>query len=503
LHCDAKGAAVEGGFFMAKSTTKLTLLWTALATALAGCSSVSEYGPPRVQPDPLVSNQEQANGDLIPRAEPPSRTGNPDTYVVFGRRYRVQETSAGYREQGVASWYGRGFHGRKTSSGPLYNMFDLTAAHKSLPIPTYVRVTNLDNGRNVVVKVTDRGPFVGRRIIDLSYAAANRLDMLGRGTAQVEIMALEPYQFVPALAARRSRNLEHLASRQALPEANFSAPTPTLAHNDVAQLAEAKPVAKTVALDATSKVDEAIKPAAQVALQSTPKLDAVPAQAATTPATTPSNPPTIAVTALANDGKKLALAAESGDKSQLTPVTSLLDQSKVRELEDAPILDVPAVRQATTKPRIIAHQNPIRPTAPTTPRTVSTKVAQKPAPTPPTVAKSPATRPDENRVASSPLRLATAEPMLKNKRAPEERRTSTDSMAKNSRPAATSTTPSPRAESRPASERPATPTPRDGRKATSPTNRQEPRNPSRAAISKPSDIRLAGLKTNRARLVTD
>lgn len=195
---------------MAKSSWSHTLVWVSLAGALAGCSTVPDSQRPAGPP--LVLDA-ATSGEPVPRAEPPSRTGNADTYVVFGRRYRVKETSAGYREQGVASWYGRDFHGRKTSSGPPFNMFDLTAAHKSLPLPTYVRVTNLENGRNTVVKVTDRGPFVGTRLIDLSYAAADRLGMLGRGTAPVEVVALEPYQFLPKLAAYRAERRERLASR--------------------------------------------------------------------------------------------------------------------------------------------------------------------------------------------------------------------------------------------------------------------------------------------------
>ena len=171
---------------MAKSSWSHALAWASLAGALAGCSSVPDsHAPTSPLSTDLLSSTDGGNSEPIPRVEPPSRSGNPDTYVVSGRRYRVKETSEGYREQGVASWYGWDFHGRKTSSGPLYNMFDLTAAHKSLPIPTYVRVTNLENGRNVVVKVNDRGPFVGRRLIDLSYAAADRLGMLSQGTAQV------------------------------------------------------------------------------------------------------------------------------------------------------------------------------------------------------------------------------------------------------------------------------------------------------------------------------
>jgi rare lipoprotein A (peptidoglycan hydrolase) len=198
---------------MAKfSSCNQALVWVSLVGALAGCSTVPD-GQRLEEPPVKVPDAAAAGGELVPRAEPPSRSGNPDTYVVFGRRYRVRETSAGYRERGIASWYGWQFHGRKTSSGPPFNMFDLTAAHKSLPLPTYVRVTNLDNGRSAVVKVTDRGPFVGTRLIDLSYAAADRLGMLEQGTAAVEVAALEPYQFLPKLAARRAEQRELLASR--------------------------------------------------------------------------------------------------------------------------------------------------------------------------------------------------------------------------------------------------------------------------------------------------
>jgi len=191
------------------------LFFASLAGALAGCSTVPDQPPP-VRPPADLTHSAQLNSDeVVPQAEPPSRSGNPDTYVVFGKRYRVKETSAGHREVGTASWYGWDFHGRRTSSGPPYNMFELTAAHKSLPLPTYARVTNLDNGRSIVVKINDRGPFVGERIIDLSYAAAARLDMLDHGTARVEVAALAPYQFLPTLAARRAEARERLASRAA------------------------------------------------------------------------------------------------------------------------------------------------------------------------------------------------------------------------------------------------------------------------------------------------
>ena len=119
-----------------------------------------------------------------------SSRGNPPYYEVFGERYYVMPSSDGYRERGVASWYGRDFHGRPTSSGEIYDMHALTAAHKTLPIPTWVEVTNLNNGRRVIVKVNDRGPFVDGRIIDLSQRAAETIDMIDAGTARVQVRAL-------------------------------------------------------------------------------------------------------------------------------------------------------------------------------------------------------------------------------------------------------------------------------------------------------------------------
>ena len=130
--------------------------------------------------------------DAVPRAEVKSRSGNPETYEIDGTTHRVMETSDGYRERGIASWYGDYFHGRRTSSGDTYDMYKMTAAHKTLPLPTYVRVTNLENGRSVVLRVNDRGPFVEGRIIDLSYVAAQKLGMAESGTARVEVEALDP-----------------------------------------------------------------------------------------------------------------------------------------------------------------------------------------------------------------------------------------------------------------------------------------------------------------------
>ncbi len=130
--------------------------------------------------------------DAVPRAEPLSRSGNPESYEVFGERYAVLDSSEGYQQTGVASWYGSKFHGRLTASGEPYDMYAMTAAHKTLPLPTYVQVTNLNNQRQIIVKVNDRGPFHDDRIIDLSYAAALKLGVTGHGTARVAVQALPP-----------------------------------------------------------------------------------------------------------------------------------------------------------------------------------------------------------------------------------------------------------------------------------------------------------------------
>lgn len=140
--------------------------------------------------------------DAVPRWEPRSRAGNPPFYEVFRKRYHVLASADGYVERGVASWYGPGFHNARTSNGEAYDMYAMTAAHKTLPLPCYARVTNLANGRSVVVRINDRGPFVGNRIIDLSYTAAAKLDMLRDGTALVEVRTLSPQ--APALPLDRS-----------------------------------------------------------------------------------------------------------------------------------------------------------------------------------------------------------------------------------------------------------------------------------------------------------
>jgi rare lipoprotein A len=170
------------------------------ALTLAGCSLgghrperalvIGPAPPPAAPATPPVGVD--AIPDAVPRVEPRSAHGNPPFYDVFGQRYFVLPAATGYLERGVASWYGPTFHGGNTSSGEQYDMYGMTAAHKTLPLPTYARVTNLRNGRSVVVRINDRGPFVANRLIDLSYTAAARLDMLREGTTLVEVRALTP-----------------------------------------------------------------------------------------------------------------------------------------------------------------------------------------------------------------------------------------------------------------------------------------------------------------------
>lgn len=158
----------------------------------AGCAPSPRRPTPQApQAVPAPTAPEIASvPDAVPRAEPRSALGNPPFYSVDGHRYVVLASAAGYVERGVASWYGSDFHGLRTATGESYDMFAMTAAHKTLPLPCYARVTNLANGRSVVVRINDRGPFVSNRIIDLSYTAASRLDMIRNGTAFVQIEAL-------------------------------------------------------------------------------------------------------------------------------------------------------------------------------------------------------------------------------------------------------------------------------------------------------------------------
>ncbi len=170
---------------MVKPERLKTFHLIALFSILSACSSQPLYdGAP---PASVSSN---LPGNAIPRDEPRSRYGNGPYYKVNGKTYEVLDTNYGYQQRGVASWYGTKFHGQLTSSHERYNMYAMTAAHKSLPLPSYVRVRNLRNGKSVIVRVNDRGPFVDNRLIDLSYAAALKLDMITAGTSLVEVTAI-------------------------------------------------------------------------------------------------------------------------------------------------------------------------------------------------------------------------------------------------------------------------------------------------------------------------
>jgi len=144
--------------------------------------------------------------DAVPIVEPHSKYGNPKSYVVFGERYFVDKSAEGYKEIGIASWYGTKFHKRKTSSGEPYDMFKMTAAHKNLPIPTYAHVRNLQNDKSIIVKINDRGPFHEDRIIDLSYAAAKKLGI--SGTGKVEVIAIDPSDPSQMMASKDERQKE-------------------------------------------------------------------------------------------------------------------------------------------------------------------------------------------------------------------------------------------------------------------------------------------------------
>ncbi|MFL0810953.1 MAG: septal ring lytic transglycosylase RlpA family protein [Agarilytica sp.] len=169
------------------------LLILVSSIAFSACSTMyvaeeKDSGPAR----PLDVSHIQ---EPVPRHEIRTKAGNSSPYKVLGKTYRVMQDPRGYKARGVASWYGKKFHGRRTANGELYDMYGMTAAHKTLPIPSYVRVTNLNNYRSVIVRVNDRGPFHGDRVIDLTYTAAKKLGFENSGTAKVSLEYLDPDKF--------------------------------------------------------------------------------------------------------------------------------------------------------------------------------------------------------------------------------------------------------------------------------------------------------------------
>jgi len=186
----------------------------AIVALLVGCASAPDQAPipsPEDKSAPETSPQAPGRGgyykddgpgekpppnlaeipDAVPRIEPPHRYAN-RPYQVFGKDYTPIAAQQPYRERGTASWYGKKFHGQKTSSGEVYDMYAMSAAHRTLPIPSYARVTNVANGKSVVVRINDRGPFHSSRIIDLSYAAAYKLGYIQAGSATVEVESIHP-----------------------------------------------------------------------------------------------------------------------------------------------------------------------------------------------------------------------------------------------------------------------------------------------------------------------
>jgi rare lipoprotein A len=172
------------------SCCKYIIALSLITWLLSGCSSSSgRYQQANdSHPDRLPTKGELKNA--VPKAENKSRGGNKKTYQVWGKSYNVLDHAEGFTETGTASWYGKKFHGHLTSNGEIYNMYGMSAAHKNLPLPTYVKVTNINNNKFVIVRVNDRGPFHQDRIIDLSYSAAYKLDMLKTGTASVKVTAI-------------------------------------------------------------------------------------------------------------------------------------------------------------------------------------------------------------------------------------------------------------------------------------------------------------------------
>ena len=152
---------------------------------LTGCQSIHKDGPP------LFPRNVTHIPNAVPKSEAHSPRGN-KPYEVFGQKYHPLKSSKNYKESGLASWYGRKFHGNKTSSGEPYDLYGMTAAHRTLPLPTYARVTNTHTGKSIIVKINDRGPFHSNRLIDLSYAAARKLGIYGQGTGHVTVEAIDP-----------------------------------------------------------------------------------------------------------------------------------------------------------------------------------------------------------------------------------------------------------------------------------------------------------------------
>ncbi len=218
---------------------------------------------------PLHKIAPEAIADAIPKDEPRTQAGNKSPYMVFGKVYRVLDDATGYKEQGGASWYGLKFHGHQTSNGEIYDINGMTAAHKTLPIPSYVKVTNIKNGRSAIVRINDRGPFKEGRIIDLSYAAASKLGYIAQGTAEVIVEAIDVKKYQAEQAFQRTQPTQTntiwlqvgaytqestaIAAKQRLIE-QFAWPTHITTGNDQFYRLSIGPVAEAELADITAKL---------------------------------------------------------------------------------------------------------------------------------------------------------------------------------------------------------------------------------------------------------
>ena len=176
-----------------KSTACLFSGIAVVAALFAGCSVFDRESPDTLMPPEVVDISNVQNA--VPVSLPMSKYGNPTSYVVAGKRYYTMPSSMGYKESGIASWYGTESQGKRTSSGETYDNYGMTAAHRTLPLPSFVQVTNKQNGRSVIVKINDRGPFHNNRLIELSYAAAVKLGIVGYGTGLVEVTSINPEDY--------------------------------------------------------------------------------------------------------------------------------------------------------------------------------------------------------------------------------------------------------------------------------------------------------------------
>jgi rare lipoprotein A len=271
----------------------------------------------------------------VPHAEPLSHYGNRSPYVVLGKTYTVLPSAAGYVERGVASWYGTKFDGRATSNFEPYDLYQFTAAHRTLPLPSYARVTNLDNGRSVIVRINDRGPFHDGRLIDLSYAAAVKLGVNAHGTANVEVRGIDPEKPLPQMA---NADAAHSALKSAVPEPKpvVAAPKPEGAAPSPAIVAVITTTAGGLPSVATTPLkDVAPQPAATVAQTQAavvPPVSGAPANTAPDTGTIPAQPlaghPTIE-----SSTRGFLQVASYGDRANAEHMLQRLQQAGVEHAQ--------------------------------------------------------------------------------------------------------------------------------------------------------------------------